>query len=236
MAGPVSKNVAGQYVGYLCWNDATGAPKTGDVANHTVKICKDDGNFVAATNAPTEPAGQVDGGNCRLELSQAESNADFIMLEVTSSTDNVSIAPVHVHTTQLIPALIAYIDGSIAANGVDINSAIANQTLMAIELAAIRAKTDNLPSGVQKNVALSDFEFLMINSGNHISPKQGASVTGQISQNGGAFAVLTNTVSEVGSGVYKVDITAAEMNADVLTLKFIASGADQRTITIKTSS
>jgi len=101
---------------------------------------------------------------------------------------------------------------------------------------AIKLKTDNLPSGVQKNEALSNFEFLMVDSTDHVAAKTGLTVTAQISKDGGAFAGCSNAVSEIGSGVYVIDLTQAEMNADVITLKFTAAGADQRTVTIKTSS
>jgi hypothetical protein len=100
----------------------------------------------------------------------------------------------------------------------------------------IKAKTDLLPSGISKNTALSDFEFLMISASDHITPATLLAVSGQISKDGGAFAALTNVVAEVSNGVYKVDLTAAELNADVVTLIFTAVGADQRTITIKTST
>lgn len=103
-------------------------------------------------------------------------------------------------------------------------------------LDAIKAKTDNLPSGLPKNVALSNFEFLMVLSSDHITPATGKTLTEEISKDGGVFAACTNNASEVGSGVYKIDLTQAEMNADVIVLKFTEANCDQRTITILTSS
>jgi len=103
-------------------------------------------------------------------------------------------------------------------------------------LTTIKGKTDLLPSGIAKNVALSNFEFLMVLSSNHISPATGRTITSQISKDGGAFVNMTNSASEVGSGVYKITITQAEMNADVIVLKFTETSCDQRTITILTST
>ena len=100
---------------------------------------------------------------------------------------------------------------------------------------AIKLKTDLLPSGVPKNVALTAFEFLMVLSSDHVTSATGKTVSGQISKDGAAFANLTNAVAEVANGIYKVDITQAEMNANVITLKFTATDCDQRTITILTS-
>jgi len=103
-------------------------------------------------------------------------------------------------------------------------------------IAAIKEKTDNLPSGIPKNVALSNFAFFMVDSSDHVTPKTGLTITATISKDGGAFASCSNSATELSSGVYLIDITQTEMNADVITLKFTASGSDQRTITIKTDS
>jgi hypothetical protein len=100
----------------------------------------------------------------------------------------------------------------------------------------IKAKTDNLPSGITKNVALPDFQVYMVLSSDHVTEATGKTITGAISKDGGvSFTALTNAVSEMASGMYKVDITQAEMNADVVTLKFVETDCDQRIITIYTS-
>lgn len=103
------------------------------------------------------------------------------------------------------------------------------------QLDLVQAKTDNLPSGIAKNVALPDFEFLMVDSTDHVTGKTGLTVTSQISKDGGAFANATNNATEVSGGVYKIDWTQAEINVDTATFKFTATGADQRTVTIFTS-
>lgn len=105
-----------------------------------------------------------------------------------------------------------------------------------LDLDAIKAKTDALPSGFAKNVALSNFSFLMVDSTDHVTPKTGLTVTAQISKDGGAFAGCTNSVSEISNGVYKINLTQTEMNADIVTLKFTGSGADQTTIVLKTDA
>lgn len=101
---------------------------------------------------------------------------------------------------------------------------------------AIKAKTDNLPSGVAKGVALSNFPFFMVDSSDDISGKTELTVTAQVSKDGGAFANCTNSASEVGNGVYKINLTATEMNADTITLKFTATGANQTTISLVTDA
>ena len=90
--------------------------------------------------------------------------------------------------------------------------------------------------GITKNVALSNFEFLMVSSSDHLTPTASLTITATISQDGGAFASCSNSVAEVSNGIYKINLTQAEMNADIITLKFTATGADQRTVTIITSN
>jgi hypothetical protein len=87
-----------------------------------------------------------------------------------------------------------------------------------------------------KSVALNNFEFYMAQSTDHVSPATGLTVTAERSIDGGAFAACTNAVTEVGSGVYKINLSPFDMNGDVITLKFTAPGADQRTITIVTQA
>lgn len=104
------------------------------------------------------------------------------------------------------------------------------------EIAAIKAKTDNLPEGVQKNTQLSNFMFLMVDSADHYTPKTGLTVTATRSIDGAAFASCANSVTEIANGVYKITLAAADLNGDVITLKFTGSGADQTTIVLKTES
>ncbi len=64
------------------------------------------------------------------------------------------------------------------------------------------------------------------------APRTGLSVTPQRSIDGGAFAGTSNAVSEVGSGVYKINLSAGDLNGAVITLRFTATGAQDRLITV----
>jgi len=59
-----------------------------------------------------------------------------------------------------------------------------------------------------------------------------------ISKDGGTFGAADNTPSELAtdSGVYKLVLTATEMNADVVIVKIVASGAKCPPAIIYTSS
>lgn len=104
-------------------------------------------------------------------------------------------------------------------------------------LATSDGKLDTLvgrDSVVVKNVAKSNFSFAMQLADG--TPGTGLTVSGQIAKDGGSFSNLTNSVSEIAAGWYKVNLTQAEMNADVVALKFTATGAKQANIAILTQS
>lgn len=113
------------------------------------------------------------------------------------------------------------------------------------DLAAIEAQTDDIGAAgagltaipstdVVKNAVLSDFEFLMVDSLDHITPKTGLTVTGQRSCDGAAFTGVSGAIAEVGSGVYQFDAAAADTNCAIATWKFNATGADTFYFTFRT--
>jgi hypothetical protein len=89
------------------------------------------------------------------------------------------------------------------------------------------------PQGIKKNAALANFEFVMFNSNG--DPATGLTgFTKEESIDGAAFAALSGAVTEVASGMYKISLTSGELNGDVITLRFAATGAKDTLITIKT--
>lgn len=77
---------------------------------------------------------------------------------------------------------------------------------------------------ILQNTALNGFTFLMVDSSTSF-PKTGLSVAAQRSLGGAGFAPCANSVSEVGNGVYTINLAAADLNAPVVMLRFTASGA-----------
>jgi hypothetical protein len=100
---------------------------------------------------------------------------------------------------------------------------------------SVGAKINALPSGIKKNTALANFMFPMFGSTTGL-PTAGLTVTAQRSLDGAAFGACANPVSEVGSGIYTIDLAAADLNANVAALKFTAIGAIQKDYTIITES
>lgn len=83
------------------------------------------------------------------------------------------------------------------------------------------------PAGIKKNTALNNYMFRMSDSATG-DPKTGATVTVQRSLDGAAFANATNTpATEVSGGWYKINLSAADLNADTVALKMTATGAKQ---------
>lgn len=89
---------------------------------------------------------------------------------------------------------------------------------------------------IKKNTILSNFMFLMLDSADHVTPKTGLTITGEVSIDGAAFGALTNSATELANGIYKIDLAAADVNGTNIMLKFTAVGADQRNILIVTQT
>lgn len=89
--------------------------------------------------------------------------------------------------------------------------------------------------GFKKNTAFNNFEFFMRDSSDHSSAKIGLTVTAQRSIDGGSFASCANSVSEVGIGIYKINLATTDLNGDNIAFAFSSSGADTTYITIKTN-
>lgn len=215
----------------LSSDHVTGA--TGAGGTLAVKISKNGAAFATVTPTVTE-----------LE------SGWYSMALTTSHTDTLGDLAFHLSATNCDPcdfvvtvevdrpgATVSSVTGNVAGNvGGSVGSINgitfpANFSLLSID-ASGRIKVQ---SGIQKNTALTGFMLLMTDSTTH-APKTSAAVTGTVSLNGGAFATLTNAVSEVSGGWYKVDLAAADVNADVVAFRFVASGADDSDISFKTSA
>lgn len=88
------KNKAGQGITIYAV-DTDGDPVTGDADNITAVLVKDGGSPAATDDV--NPA-EIGLGLYRFSLTQAESDADEIILAATSSTDGVRIEPIQVFT------------------------------------------------------------------------------------------------------------------------------------------
>jgi len=99
---------------------------------------------------------------------------------------------------------------------------------------AIKVKTDNLPGSIPKAVQLDNLSFLMVDETDGFTPETGLTVTGTIQQDAGTFTAVTNAITEISSGMYRITLTAAEMNADSVSVRFVSTGAADRFLSFRT--
>ena len=108
----IYKNVASQKVAVYAYDPTTTAgsdpSKTGDAANITAQISLD-GGVAAATNDanPTELEATDHPGIYVFDLTQAETNADMIVISAVSATSNIQIDPIVIYT---LPEPVAITD------------------------------------------------------------------------------------------------------------------------------
>jgi hypothetical protein len=95
------KNVAAQKVTFLVIDTAANTPKTGDAANLTAYVSKDDG---AVTVLGDTSATELDATNApglySFDLTQAETLADKLVFSGKSSTSGVRVIPLLLYTVQ----------------------------------------------------------------------------------------------------------------------------------------
>lgn len=92
------KNVASQKVTFLAIDTATNLPKTGDAANLTAYVSKDDGSVTVLNDTS---AAELDATNApglySFDLTQTETNADKLVFSGKSSTSGVRLVPITVY-------------------------------------------------------------------------------------------------------------------------------------------
>ena len=68
------------------------------------------------------------------------------------------------------------------------------------------------------------------------TPKIGLTVTSNRTIDGGSITATTNSVTELGGGLYVLQLSSGDTNGSMVTLQFTATGADTRFIGIVTQS
>lgn len=89
---------------------------------------------------------------------------------------------------------------------------------------------------VKKNTGLSGFTFPMYSSSAPNDLQSGLTVIATVSIDGGALQSTVNSVTAVGSGLYKINLAAADLNGTTITLVFTATGALDSTVTLVTQA
>lgn len=100
---PLYKNVVSQKLAIYAHDILADTGKTGDAANITAQISKDGAACDATDDAnPTELDATDAPGIYLFDLTQAETNANLVIVSPISSTGNIKIEPVIVYTSEVM--------------------------------------------------------------------------------------------------------------------------------------
>ena len=212
------------------WSAATRTlTSIADSAGVTTLLSRVVGTIASGTHQPqsgdayarigANGAGLTSLGDTRLANLDATVSSRLASASYTAP-NNADISAIKVKTDNLPPAPAA------VGSQMDLVS-LPNAT-------AIQAFASAIGNSLKKGVAVT-IPFVMTDSTSH-APVTGKTVTVQVSKDGGTFAASTNAAAEVGSGVYKVGLTATETNATSVTLRCTATSCDDQIIVFFTQS
>lgn len=141
----IYKNAGSQKVAVFAYDKTTGLPKTGDAANITAYLSKDWGAAAAITDTnPTEMDATNMAGWYAFDVSQAETNAEVMIIAPKSATANVVIDQAQVFTENLAAnrtGTVGSVTGAVGSVAGAVASVTAGVTLAndAISAAALSA-------------------------------------------------------------------------------------------------
>jgi len=186
------KGVA-QELAVYAWDSVNAEPKTGDAANITAKIVKDNGTVNSTDDAnPTEKDATNMKGWYYFNITAAEAGCDALWLQAVSSSTGINIDPVVVYPQRVY--------------------------------------------GFKKNTAYSNFQFVMWLEARPKATATGKTVAVYVQKDGAAAVAADNSpATEVGGGTYKINLTANDLNADVVTISATNSDCIPKFITFETN-
>jgi len=199
----------------------------------TVNLSKAGGSFAAAGGTITEVA----NGWYKIALTTTDTNTlgDLAFDCTATSCDNTDFADqvVAIDVADSVRLGLTALPNAAAASSGGLPTSGTGSNQIALDSSG---RVTFAPSEIQvkKNQALGNFAFLMVSSTDHVTPKTGGTITAQRSIDGAAFAGCTNTATELSNGIYTINLSASDLNGNVITLLFSATGADARYVTIVT--
>lgn len=233
--------------GYGLANDAITSAKFDEVSAFPLKSADTGSTKIARTGADNDTletlSDQMDTIDTNVDsiledtgttlpgtLSTIDGKVDTIDTVVDTIDTNVDAILVDTGTT--LPASLTAVYNALKTE-IDANEAKIDIIDTAVD--AIKTKTDYLPDGIKKNTALSNFAFTMVDATDGFTVETGLTVTAQRIIDGGGLTSCVNSPSEIGStGIYRIDLAAADLNGDVITLRFTATGAADHIVHIHT--
>lgn len=187
------KNTASQKIAVYAYDATTAAgtdpSKTGDAANITARISKD-GAASAATNDvnPTELDSTNHKGIYLFDLTQAETNADMVIITAKSSTANIIIDPIMIYTLD-------------ALTSADINSEV-------VDAIATDARSEPTSVPVANASMAEKIDFLFLLARNKIA-ENSALEKQTVYQDDGSTVFAEATVITSGTTTTRGEMTTA---------------------------
>lgn len=89
---------------------------------------------------------------------------------------------------------------------------------------------------MKKNTAFPAFQFAMLQSSDGRTGATGKTITATRMIDGSAFTACTNSATEAAGGMYKIDLSAADLNGNCITFRFTATSCDDTFATVITQT
>lgn len=210
----VYKNKASQKVACFAYDSTDGSAKTGDAANITAQISLDGGTTAATDDTnPTELDATDAPGVYLFDLTQAETNADLIVIAPVSATSDIYVEPLIIYSEpeQRAADVTSLSGDSTAADNLE-------AALDGTGSVTISANLDGSVGSVTGAVA-----SVTGNVGGNVTGSVG-SVLGGIDTSGGTITTLDglDTAQDTQHGTTQTaisglnNLSAANVNAEVL--------------------
>lgn len=188
------------------------------------------GVFIAGTNAPVT----ITGSGNALTLTSTGGNGKGLAATGNGTGDGITATSGSGSTGNGA----TFVSAATAGSGLQ---ATGSGTGNGLGLTAGASGNPNTPVTtsytIKKNTLFNNFEFQMVLASDHVSPATGLSPTVQRSIDGGAYADCTNTpATGISNGTYKINLSAADLNGNMITLKCSAATADTTYISIVTQT
>lgn len=214
--------------------DVAGAAVSASTAQLGVNVVNWKGSAAATVDSAGYPVVTIKDGTGQGEIALTSGAIDTVT--TTTTATNLTNAPTNGDLTATMKTSVTTaataatpvatsVSGNVGGNVVGSVGSVSS----AVTVGTINASASN----IKKNADLDAFSFVMTDSTTHL-PMTGLTVVAERSIDGAAFGACANSVSELSDGVYLIDLAAADLNGDVITLKFTATAADPRIITFIT--
>jgi hypothetical protein len=179
----IYKNAANQKIAVFAWDTSANAEKTGDAANITARISKD-GAAVAQTNDvnPTELDATYAPGIYLFDMTQAETDAELIVLFAKSSTANIKLEPIVIYTLPIV-ATAASISALNNLSAAQVNAEVVDVM-----------RTDTIPDSYSADGAQPTIVQALLEIRQFLTEKSVSGLTVTVNKPDGTTSVMTFTL------------------------------------------